>query len=50
MAMYLGSQKVVLNMGGLTYRLILGIRRLLSSDGYVLMDSNGMYLLSKEDD
>lgn len=49
MTIYLGSQKVILNMGGLAYRLFLGIR-LLSSDGYVLMDSNGVCLLPKEDD
>ena len=51
MAIYLGSQQVALNMGGVVYRLILGIEliRLLSSDGYILTDSNGVYLLPKED-
>lgn len=59
MALYLGSdnkkQKVILN--GVVYCLNLlseiiitnGVR-LLSSEGYVLKDSNGVYLTTKESD
>lgn len=57
MALYLGSsnkQKVVLD--GVTYNLNLftptsieNFVRLLSSDDYILKDTNGLYLTVKED-
>lgn len=58
MPLYLGSsdkQKVILN--GVVYRFNLGISapdtdsiRLLSSDNYILKDSNGLYLIAKGDE
>lgn len=55
MALYLGSEKVKINMDGFTYSLnlftgtpILNGVMLLSSDGYILKDSNGLYLTAKE--
>lgn len=56
MALYLGSEKKKLNLSGLTYCLNLfsattivnGIQ-LLSSDNYVLKDSNGLYVTAKEE-
>ena len=61
MALYLGSsgkRKIVLN--GVVYRFCLPIEkpeepivssnRLLSSDNYILKDSNGFYLTVKEDE
>jgi hypothetical protein len=57
MALYLGGEKVKLNLDGVTYYLnvfsettIINGIRLLSSDGYVLTDSNGLYLTTKEDE
>ena len=56
MALYLGSsEKLKINLNNITYYLNLfsetpitnGIR-LLSSDGYTLKDSNGLYLTFKE--
>lgn len=57
MALYLGGggqQKVVVN--GVVYRFnlysstpITNHIRLLSSDNYILKDSNGLYLTAKED-
>lgn len=55
MALYLGSDEVDINLGGILYRLNLfseipitnGVL-LLSSDGYVLKDLNGIYLTAKE--
>jgi hypothetical protein len=55
MALYLGRDKVKINLNGVVYCLNLfsatpitnGIL-LLSSDGYILKDSNGLYLTSKE--
>ena len=51
MALYLGGQKVKINLNGETYSLklftnasIANYIRLLSSEGYVLKDSNGLYL------
>lgn len=51
MALYLGSEMVKINLNGAAYYLNLfsenpitnGIR-LLSSDGYILKDSNGLYI------
>jgi hypothetical protein len=55
MALYLGTDKVQINLNGIIYSLnifsensILKGIRLLSSDGYVLKDSNGLYLTAKE--
>ena len=56
MALYLGSNKVQININNVKYSMRLfsetfianGIR-LLSSDGYILQDSNGIYLTAKED-
>ncbi len=55
MALYLGENKVKINLDGVVYCLNLfseipitnGIR-LLSSDNYILQDSNGIYLTAKE--
>lgn len=57
MAIYLGSgQKVKLNFGNSVCSLIipsatpvLNEVKLLSSDNYILKDSNGIYLTAKED-
>jgi hypothetical protein len=57
MALYLGnSSKLKLNLNKITYNidlftttLILNGIRLLSSDNYILKDSNGLYLTTKED-
>lgn len=55
MALYFGGDKRKLNLGGTAYRLNLGATTLvisgiclLSSDGYVLTDSNGIYLTVEE--
>ena len=57
MALYLGSsEKLKINLDGVTYYLNLfsetpitnGIR-LLSSEGYILKDSNGLYVTTKEE-
>lgn len=55
MALYLGNQKVKLNLNGIAYKLnIYSISSnvkgpvLLSSDNYILKDSNGLYLIFKE--
>ena len=55
MALYLGEDKVKINLNGVTYYINLfsetpitnGIR-LLSSENYILKDSNGLYLTIKE--
>lgn len=55
MPLYLGSNKVKVNMGNNLYKINLystniitnGIR-LLSLEGYILKDLNGLYLTSKE--
>lgn len=56
MALYLGSsEKLKINLNGIIYNLnifsaesIINGIRLLSSEGYILKDSNGLYLLVKE--
>lgn len=55
MALYLGNEKVKLNLNQVTYvlnlfseTLILSGIRLLSSEGYILKDSNGLFLTLKE--
>ena len=55
MALYLGGEKVKINIDGIVYNLNLfsdalifnGIL-LLSSEGYILKDSSGLYLAAKE--
>lgn len=57
MALYLGNNKVKINLNGILFDLhisetapvITGIK-LLSSDNYVLKDSNGLYITVKESD
>ncbi len=56
MGLYLGSKKKKLKLNGTTYFMnitpvptIFNGIRLLSSDGYILKDSNGLYLAAKED-
>lgn len=55
MALYLGNNKVKLNVDGVLYYLnlfsetpIFGGIRLLSSENYILKDSNGLYITAKE--
>ena len=56
MALYVGENKVKINLNGILYNLNLysetpitnGIR-LLSSENYFLKDSKGMYITVKED-
>lgn len=55
MALYLGSDERIINLGGVAYCLRLTTKasvtsgtRLLSSDTYMLLDSNGVCLLAKE--
>lgn len=57
MALYLGSDKVKINLNGIVHHLnlfsetlILNGTTLLSSDGYMLRDSNGLYLTAKENE
>lgn len=56
MALYLGeSEKLNIYINGIRYKLNLGISEiieernvLLSSDNFILLDSNGLYLVAKE--
>ena len=55
MALYLGSDKVKISLDGVLYNLnlfsstlILSGIKLLSSEGYILKDSNGLFLTVKE--
>ena len=55
MALYLGNDKITINLNGIIYllniyntELILNGILLLSSDDYVLRDINGLYLTAKE--
>lgn len=57
MALYLGEDKVKINLNGIAYCLNLFSATptinngwLLSSDNYILQDSNGIYLIIKEDE
>lgn len=57
MALYLGGNKVKINIDGATYCLnlfseapITNGAMLLSSDSYILKDFNGLYLTAKEDE
>lgn len=57
MALYLGSEKIKINLDNVIYYLNLysttpiadGVR-LLSFDNYILKDNNGLYLTVKESD
>ena len=56
MALYLGSDIIKVNINGVAYKLnlfsttpIFNGMLLLSSDNYILKDSNGLYLTAKED-
>lgn len=55
MPLYLGNEKVKINFNGNSYKLNLyssvqieEIIRMLSSDGYILKDVNGLYLIPKD--
>lgn len=55
MALYLGKEKLKVNLNGVVYSLslfsenpILNGIMLLSSEGYILRDSNSLYLTTKE--
>ena len=55
MVLYLGNQKVKLNLNGIAYKLnmfskapIIKGTILLSSDNYILKDFDGLYITSKE--
>lgn len=55
MALYLGNEKIKININGLIYNLnlysdipIVNGDILLSSDDYILKDSNGLYLTTKD--
>ena len=55
MALYLGDSKVKINLNGIVYSLnlfssnpILNGVVLLSSENYILKDSNGVFLTTKE--
>lgn len=55
MALYLGGDKLKINLDGVVYRLnlisqipILNGIKLLTSENYILKDSNGLYLTAKE--
>lgn len=54
MALYIGNNKIKVNINGIIYKLnlsfqvpIINTTRLWSSDNYILMDLNGMYLIPK---
>ena len=55
MALFLGGDKLKVNLNGVVYclnfissTLILNGIKLLSSENYILKDSNGLYLTAKE--
>lgn len=55
MALYLGTNKVKVNLNSVSYKVkilpLTGVEdsiRLLSSDRYILKDANGVYLTTKE--
>lgn len=57
MTLYLGEDKVKINLNGIAYCLNLFSATstinngwLLSSDNYILQDSNGIYLIIKENE
>lgn len=57
MALYLGSNLTKINLNNTIYHLnlfssniILNGIKLLSSEGYTLRDTNGLYLTAKEDE
>ena len=57
MAVYLGGNKIKINLNGTLYNInifsskpILNGIQLFTLDGYALRDSNGLYLTAKEDE
>ena len=57
MALFIGNQRVVITSGDENYNLnfyssvpVTNGMRLLSSDGYILKDANGLYLTTEEED
>lgn len=54
MALYLGSEQVIINLGGMAYCLNIPTTsttngyRLLSSDNYILQDSESVYLIPND--
>ena len=57
MALYISGEKLKINLDNIVYCLnlfsetpIVNGVRLLSSEGYILKDSNGLYLTTKEDE
>lgn len=58
MALYLGSDKIKININGIVYNLnlfsssnpIVNGVILLSSDDYILKDSNNLFVTAKEDE
>lgn len=57
MAVYLGENRIKINLNGIVYILnlfttapILNGIRLLTSENYVIRDSNGLYITVKEDE
>ena len=56
MVLYLGKNKLKLNLNGVSHRLsiisnptVKVVSRLISKDGFILKDSSGLYLIHKED-
>lgn len=57
MAVYIGSEKVKINLDGVVYKMdiyseipITNGTLLLTSDNYILKDSNGVYITACEED
>lgn len=58
MAIYLGNNKLKLNLNNIKYNInlyttdtpIINVNKLLSSDNYILKDLNGLFLTVKEDE
>jgi hypothetical protein len=57
MPLYLGTEQVKINLDDIIYHLnlftnviMINNPKLLSSDNFVLQDSNGLYITVKEDD
>lgn len=57
MALYLGSEKVKINLSGIEYALNIFSEKpivngvlMLTSEGYILTDADGVYITLKEDE